>query len=259
MSYKNYFGKLEMPYHIQHYKNGYRVYSISGTPLSKKPLDYETALRQLRAVYASEGRRIGGCGCCGGGANCVCDHGKKKRGGSKGLGNADYALSDSDIQQLLGGTKLFTYPELHNVTNIDQVFDKLGRCIMLYLTEDKNTGHWVCMIKRGKTVEYFDPYGGYGPDDESKWLSPERLRQLGQDKPILSALLADSGYKVKVNPYKFQKGERGGGNINTCGRHCVVRLLLSHLPLKQYAELIKGSGVAPDDFVTTFTASLLGK
>lgn len=44
-----------MPYHIMEYNDGYRVMSDKGTLLSKKPLSYENALKQLKAVSINEG------------------------------------------------------------------------------------------------------------------------------------------------------------------------------------------------------------
>jgi hypothetical protein len=35
--------------------------------------------------------------------------------------------------------------------------------------------------------------------------------------------------------------------------------MLGHLPINKYAELIKSSGINPDDFVTTFTYQMLKK
>lgn len=227
-----------MPYDIRAYKSGYRVYSPSGTPLSKKPLSFARAEKQRTAVNLAEQRR-------------------KVRGGEmSGLGDEGYALSDADIAKLVPGIKLFRYPEVAEMNSVDECFDKHGRCMLLFLTEDENTGHWVCMIRKGKTIEYFDPYGGYGPDAERDWLTPQQAEALGQDEPILSRLIHGSGYKVKINPYKFQKE---GTGMNTCGRHCATRLMLGHLALPQYAQVISNSGVAPDDFVTAFTSQLLRK
>lgn len=44
-----------MPYHIQKYKKGYRVVSDKGIALSKDPLSYEQAYKQLVAVSLKEG------------------------------------------------------------------------------------------------------------------------------------------------------------------------------------------------------------
>ncbi len=230
-----------MPYRIERYKSGWRVYSESGTPLSNKPLSLAQATRQKTAVTLETLRR------------------RDKfnlRGGSTVLGDVSYALTDTDIQKLLGGTSLFKYPDLHQMSSIDEAFDDKGRAMMLYLTEDEHTGHWVCMLKKGKEVEYFDSYGGYKPDDERKWLSKAKQEELGQDEPTLTRMLREAGYKVTHNPYKFQEEVN---DMNTCGRHSVVRLLLGHLPLKEYAHVLKSADVTPDEFVTAFTAQLLHK
>lgn len=223
-----------MSYIIKKYKSGYRVIAPNGTALSKVPVSYNTARKQQISAF------------------------RTLRGGSAtGLGHEDYALSDSDINQLLGGTKIFRYPELKGMSSIEDAFDKYGRAMMLYLTEDANTGHWVCMLKHGNVIEYFDPYGGYKPDDERKWLSPQKLEELGEDEPVLTHMLKN--YKVRSNPYKLQAESERGKAINTCGRHCVTRLMLGHLPIDKYAALIKSSGVSPDDFVTSFTYQMLKK
>jgi hypothetical protein len=224
-----------MAFHIKKYNTGFRVVDATGTPLSKRAMSYTAARKQQ--IAASHARL---------------------RGGSKGLGNEEYALSDEDINKLLDGTKIFRYPDLRKLGSIDEAFDELGRCMILYLTQDENTGHWVCLLRRdGNVIEYFDSYGGYKPDDERKWLSKEQLVELGQDEPILTKML--HGYTVKSNPYKLQGESERGRAINTCGRHCVTRLLLGHLPIGKYAALIKSSGVNPDDFVTTFTFEMLHK
>lgn len=169
-----------------------------------------------------------------------------------------YALSDKDMKKVIPTLKVVSYPDLLNATHIDQVLDEKGRLMLLYLTEDQNTGHWVCLLKRrGKPIlEYFDPYGGYGPDGESKWLSPDELEEFGQDTKHLSKLIRSSPYKLVVNKTAFQKDKTDN---NTCGRHCLTRLYMKHLTLPEYTKLVKSSGVSPDDFVSGFTFNLIGK
>ena len=215
------------------------------------------AKRQKVAVILSELRRKGtipprakGSGEC-----PECPESPAATGGFQG-GDEGYSLSDEDIQKVLGGVKLFKYPDLHAMSSIDDAFDDKGHAMMLYLTENEDTGHWVCMMKRGDTIEYFDPYGGYKPDSERKWLTPAKQEELGEAQPTLSRMIKEAGYKVISNPYHFQKE---GVDINTCGRHCCSRLLFAHLPLSAYAKMIKGSKVAADDFVTLFISQLLHK
>lgn len=259
-----------MPYTIQKFKTGYRVYSVNGTPLSKEPLPLSQAKKQKVAVILSELRARGtlqprkggsyfaeGGSAAGGPAKnspeCHECHGAE--GGFKG-GDEAYSLADDDIQKVLGGVKLFKYPELHSMASIDDAFDAKGHAMMLYLTENEDTGHWVCMMKRGNTIEYFDPYGGYKPDSERRWLSPEKQEQLGEAQPTLTQMIKQGGYKTISNPYHFQKE---GVDINTCGRHCCARLLCAHLSLPEYNKMIKDSGVPADEFVTLFISQLLHK
>ena len=230
-----------MPYMIVPWEKGYGVVSRSGKILSNHPLSLIQAKKQKVAVVLSEIRKGVGAGLEGGTAD-----------------QEAYSLSDLDLEKIVHGIKLFKYPDLHNMSSIHDAFDKWGRAMMLYLTTDDSSGHWVCMIKddNKKTIEYFDPYGGYSPDGERKWLSPEKLAELGEDVPILSRMIKESGYKVNSNPHHFQKE---GQRTNTCGRHSACRLLLGGLSLPQYTKIVMGSGVEPDEFVTELTSRILHK
>lgn len=168
----------------------------------------------------------------------------------------EYPLGDSDIRKILGDEiKIISYPQLENYNNIDDIFDSQGRCILLFLTIDETTGHWLCMHKEGDSIHYFDPYGR-GVDKDKQWLSKNKLRELNQDKPLLMNLLRASGKKVFYNTYEFQEDRKG---INTCGRHCTVRLLYKDLDLYKYYKLIKNSKKTPDEFVSEITFDIIKK
>lgn len=243
-----------MPYSIQPYKSGFRVYSISGTPLSNKPLTKAKALLQLRAVYSAYDRKQ-----------------KKLKGGSKEELDAQeidtiekYSLSESDLKDLLGPTiPVFTYEDLLTTDRIEDIFDKQGRAIMLYLTESKTVGHWVCFIKRKNTIEYFNSYGRLEPDSELKWLSKAKAKELNQDTKKLSELLDNSKFKEVINPYRFQQYKN---DVNTCGRHTTCRLYFDHLDIHEYKKLLDDTitelekeskmKISYDDFVCCFTYAL---
>jgi hypothetical protein len=95
-----------------------------------------------------------------------------------------YALSNDDINEILEpDTKIFTYPKFCEINHIDEVFDRLGRCVFLFLTESETAGHWLCMFKRKEnTIEYWDSYGEK-PDAQRNWLSEEQLEALGEESP----------------------------------------------------------------------------
>ena len=168
----------------------------------------------------------------------------------------DYPLSDGDIQKALRTpTKILTYPDLEFVNHIDDIFDKEGRSILLYPTTSETNGHWVCMIKKGNHIEFFDPYGNK-PDSQLKWISDKKRRGFGIHYPTLTRLFKESGYDVDYNHHKFQEN---GNDINTCGRHCLARLHFKDLTLDQYKDFIKKSGLSPDEFVGGFTYLKLNK
>ena len=246
-----------MPYVIKPYKyadgqRGYRVYKKdTGQAFSHHPLTREMAERQLRAIYASEGR-----------------HSRMSmRGGSQTAKEEEedkeileYPLSDSDIRKCLPDLKIISYPDLNDMSHIEEAFDSYGRCLILYLTENEHTGHWVCMVKKGGVIEYFDPYGKYRPDEEGKWLTKTKREELDQDYPTLTNLLKASKYKVVINPYHFQKDKR---DISTCGRHCVTRLYHCAMNIRGYKSWLDTEcekySLDPDELVSAFTFKLIRK
>jgi len=175
----------------------------------------------------------------------------------KGLGKLkSYPLSDADIRRILGsGIKIITYPDLNKMSDISQAFDKKGRCIMLYLTENSSTGHWTCMLNKPSGIEFFDPYGN-PPDYVLQELPMEQREELGEAQPILTELLKASGKPVYYNSYGFQKDK---ADVNTCGRHSVVRCLYDTKSLDEYKKIMDTSGMSPDNFVSALTANSIKK
>jgi len=217
---------LIVPYKLGK-KQGYRT-QLKGIPFSRKPVELERAIQQAEALQ------------------------------SKMPEIESYSLSESDIQQMIPTLKIVPYPDLLKANKIDDVLDEKGRLMLLYLTENQNTGHWVCLLKyRGTNIiEYFDPYGNYKPDGESKWLTPQKLKELGQASKKLTKLLDESQYEIKSNAFPFQKDKL---NMNTCGRHCTTRLYFKHLTLPEYIKLVESTGLPADKFVSAFTYNLIGK
>lgn len=166
-----------------------------------------------------------------------------------------YPLSDGDINIILGGTKIFTYPDLSKFSRLEDIFDSHGRAMMLFLTTSDSSGHWVCFMRRNGAIEYWDPYG-LAPEADKKWLSKSKLIGLGEDEPLLMRLIRQSGLPFSYNKYKYQKD---ANNINTCGRHCCVRLLNKELSEKEYYQKIKNSGMSADEYVTKITYNILGR
>lgn len=195
---------------------------------------------------------------------CCCDD-ELKGGGietKEELKDAkNYALSNTDIENIIGKTNIFTYPELENIRHIDEVFKRgkngIDTAIMLFLTDDDKTGHWIGLIKKGNTIEMYDPYGN----------KPEKLnKEVGgrmnykQDPHLLREKVEESGYHLIHNSKQVQPISP---NINTCGRHAVMRVMMGHLPLDEYNKKIiniaKQNGVSVDDIATALTYDFIGK
>lgn len=172
-----------------------------------------------------------------------------------------YALSNEDINRILEpDTKVFSYPRFAEMNSIEEAFDKLGRCVFLFLTVSESSGHWICMFKRNGHIEYFDPYG-MKPEEQRKWLPQEQLDELGQGEPYLITLLRKSRMPVYYNTYPYQSDK---DDINTCGRWCVARLICKDLDNKSFNNLVKeemkqNGLTSMDDFVALFTYHILGK
>lgn len=143
------------------------------------------------------------------------------------------ALSDKQVLKLVHGkANIVLYPELIYYDNIDQILGRYGACFLLFESKP-NYGHWTCLIRRGNTIEFFDPYSGY-PDDNLKFVPEEFKHKSNQDKPYLSMLLLNSPYKLEYNEFDFQNKKQG---VNTCGRWCAMRILFKYLTIEEFASL----------------------
>lgn len=166
----------------------------------------------------------------------------------------DMALSNLDLIKLLDGkANIIIYPDLVKYDSIDQILGQYGACFLLFEAKPKY-GHWVCLMKRGNIIEFFNPYGGY-PDDSLDRIPMIFRKKTGQVIPLLSLLLLDSPYELEYNEFQFQKHNK---NIRTCGRHSAVRLLLKDLNIYEYKTfldlLCRKMGLNYDELVTVLTS-----
>ena len=160
--------------------------------------------------------------------------------------------SDADLYELMDGkVKIITYPELINYDTIEELLEPYDKVIILYL-QKKGYGHWVCLFREGNLIEHFDSYG-YFVDDELDFKMDEHFRKVNNmEYPLLGLLMYEAfdRYNMTFNEHKFQKQDN---SISSCGRHCVVRLWYSHLPLKEYKKFMYSTKYTPDELVTLLT------
>lgn len=140
----------------------------------------------------------------------------------------NYEISEA----LDGKVNIMTYDELEELNTIDDVLGPHDKAVILYSTSE-SYGHWVCLWKHENTINFFDSYG-YFPDDERKFI-PEAYLKLKYNKiPHLTALLYKCKYPIRYNEYKLQNE-----TTHTCGRWCIVRLLLDNLNEHDFYNVFK--------------------
>lgn len=168
--------------------------------------------------------------------------------------NEHIALSNYEIiEKLNGKVNIVLYPDLYKYTTIDQVLGKYGVAVLLFESRPKY-GHWVCIFKiDNDTIEFFNPYGGY-PDDSLLLIKNKYRKESNQIDPVLSYLLLKCSYKLNYNEFQFQTKN---SNIQTCGRHCIVRILFKNIDIYSYYEILdflrKKWKITFDEIVTLLT------
>ena len=169
----------------------------------------------------------------------------------------DIALSDKDVTDLLDNqVKIELYPNLIKYSNLDQLLGKYQACILLFEAKPKY-GHWVLIFKLdNKSIEFFNPYGGY-PDDSLLYIDRQFRQESNQLFPKLSQLLLDSPYELNYNEFPFQQKK---ADIKTCGRHCVVRLANREYEIYEYKKILdkfsKKNNLNYDQIVTYITSKI---
>ena len=143
--------------------------------------------------------------------------------------------------------KIILYNNLYKYNTIDELFISCKNIIILYRWADK-MGHWVALFKSGDYIEFFEPYGT-PPDALKKQINKSFLKTSGQQPDYIKKLLLTYDNKnINYNNYKLQKK----GDINTCGRHCLVRLMFSDYNIDEYKKIFKK--INPDLYVVLFTS-----
>jgi hypothetical protein len=86
----------------------------------------------------------------------------------------------------------------------------------LYPVQSESSGHWVCLTRYDKTIEYFDSYGKK-PDEPLSWGKYKKVHHR------LSELLNNTELRINYNTIDFQNNR--DYTISTCGSYAVFRIL----------------------------------
>ena len=162
-------------------------------------------------------------------------------------------LTGSDIDRMLRGqAPILPYSSLERYDNIDDVLGPNSCAVFLYEMIPKQ-GHWVCMFRDQNGQLIFYDSLGYKMDDELNFVNKYRK---DEDLPKFSKELTrlTSPEKVVSNTLPIQEDEE---NISTCGRYCVMRLLLRDLSNDDFNRIFTGDDdYSPDFFITLITSMM---
>jgi hypothetical protein len=157
--------------------------------------------------------------------------------------NIKESISETQLLQYFGyniSDDIITYSQLDDYKTIEELLPNNYDYKIILIEESKNNGHWVLLTRYGNVIEYFNSYGA-APSYEIDLLDNQRNIELDQDDKYLNKLLTLGLDKFKIiyNKKRFQKLEDG---INTCGRHCILRLLMLlnfKMDLERYIEYME--------------------
>lgn len=157
----------------------------------------------------------------------------------------DYSLADDDIKKALNGkVKIISYRELLRYKTVEGLLRPYGYVVIHYPDNASETeGHWTALLysvddKGNKVIEFFDPYG---------CKVDEVFERTGvKSRPLLTNLLLKARLPVHYNDVPLQVTHP---DINTCGRHVILRILNRDMSINKYAGELKRF---PADEIVTF-------
>ena len=109
--------------------------------------------------------------------------------------------------------------------------------LIVYYRNSDDFGHFTLVHivphKKSTAIEFFNSYGeeldSYFYDDTNTGAQVRKYNIY----PYLTDLFINCGLKLTYNQFHFQKR---GDNINTCGKHCVARLINNCYDLIKYKK-----------------------
>jgi hypothetical protein len=168
-------------------------------------------------------------------------------------------MDDSDIRQYLPNAKVMRYSGLARLSDIEQLLPTDKSYVILLYENTPGSGHWVALMRYGKTIEFFCSYGSK-IDAPLRWQNPKDNAMLGQSRPFLSILLnkAKGKFRAIHNPVAYQSSKQG---VATCGAWDVMRInqMKNHNQdlheFHDYMESVKKeTGLTYDEIVVNYVS-----
>jgi len=155
------------------------------------------------------------------------------------MNNLKISMTGQDIESYLPNCKIIEYNDLGEYSEITDLLTKpIDYVIILIETIAESTGHWVCVLRYGNTIEFFNSYAEAPDVQKNTLISKAKNIEFNQTENYLTNLLVKSNFNIIYNKLKLQKYSNGS---TTCGRWATLRILclLNHnMDLKQFLEFI---------------------
>jgi len=159
-------------------------------------------------------------------------------------------LTDGDLRTLTDGKcRVMLYSDLMKFDNIDAVLNPHGAVILMYQTNERLFGHFVCLFRDAKRKDRLIFYDSYGlkMDDELKF-SKWNVRNMGGLVPHLSDLIHQSRYSVESNMKRMQRNNK---DYNTCGRYAALRIIFRELTNDQFNYMLASNKHFDSDYAVS--------
>lgn len=160
------------------------------------------------------------------------------------------ALGFPEMKRMLGPkektTRLMQYDDLQHVRSAEALFSGKIKAVVILLSiqtpDSPPVGHWIAMLDLGTHYEHFDPYG----------IRMDEELAITHEKPYLKDLFRQPHKRLIQSTLRLQTRRE---NVNTCGRHCIVRIRMGG-ELNDFSHFLRSAHTNPDAVVTLMTALL---
>lgn len=150
-------------------------------------------------------------------------------------------ITDTQIRHYFPNVNIIQYKDLKNYRSIAELCNNPeNACFILYVNDATNnggaltvSGHWNLIMydPAHNSVNLFDSYGDCF-NDRNLILIGKNRKMFGENEPLLSNLLLSDKTINTIHynnkPYQLKNGSQ------TCGRHCIYRLMKRQLNNTQY-------------------------
>lgn len=141
-------------------------------------------------------------------------------------------LTPDQVLQIAGSdTGFISYDKLKHVKSINELFKRFKKVLLLYINYMDNNniiGHYNALVKKPKSIEFFDPFG-MKPDKILMMKTKSDRTATEQEHNYLSKLLLASETPVEYSSCKLQ-----AEGSETCGYWCGIFLRYSNLSMTQW-------------------------